>query len=119
MDITSKIYSSPRYFVFLLDRGNLDQNRNIKFVLEEKINLKNYIEFAKAPKIFDLIGIVSISVSENKYVAFSKSPIDQNWYLYNDEKEVEQIDINFVKENNSNLNSYIPCILFYKYGNNN
>jgi ubiquitin C-terminal hydrolase len=116
MEIISKIYSSPRYFVFLLDRGNLDQNLKIKFDLEEKIDLNNYIESAKAPKKFDLIGIVSISVRENKYVAFSKSPIDQNWYLYNDEKEVEQIDINLVKDNNTDLYSYVPCILFYKHG---
>lgn len=114
MEISSKIYCSPNIFIFLLDRGNCDKNLDIYFNLEEKINLNgDDIGYKRCPKEYELIGIVSICLEENKYVAFSKSPIDYQWYMYKDGKEVEQISINDVLKNNNNINRFIPCILFY------
>ena len=114
MEISSRIYCSPNIFIFLLDRGNCDKNLNINFNLEEKINLDgDDIGYNKCPKEYELLGIVSICLEENKYVAFSKSPIDRQWYMYKDGKEVEQISINDVLMNNNDINKFIPCILFY------
>ena len=112
VDITSKIYSSPNYFIFLLDRGNLDENLNIKFDIEEKIDLKKYIEKENTPYLYELVGIVTINIIEKKYESFSKSPIDQMWYLY-DEKDA-QLRKDIVFSNNNEMIFYIPCILFYK-----
>ena len=113
-NIKSKIFSSPNIFVFLLDRGFFEENlMNIQFKLEEKINLNNFIEKKEAPKEYELIGIVSIFRKEKIYVGFCKSPIDNQWYKYNEEN-VDLIDFNAVIDNNNDKNLYLPCILFYK-----
>ena len=112
--IIDRIYSSPNIFVFILDRGNMDNELiKIPFTIEEKINLNNYIEEIKAPKEYELIGIVSISLREIKYIAFCKSPIDHKWYLYND-IEVHPVSLDFVLKSHNNLHFYTPCILFYE-----
>ena len=113
INIFTTIYSSPNIFIFLLDRGNFEENlMNIQFKIEEKIDLENYIINQEAPKEYQLIGIVSISRNDKIYIGFSKSPIDNQWYKYNEEK-IDLIDFNSVIDNNNNLNLYIPCILFY------
>jgi len=116
--IISKIYSSPNIFLFLLDRGNnFDINKNkllkIPFLIEGKIDLQKYIKKENSPKKYELVGIVSISLSDNKYVTNCKSPIDNNWYYFNDLK-VQIINYNNVINANNNNNYFIPCILVYK-----
>ena len=112
-NIISKIYSSPNIFIFLLDRGDFNENlMNIQFKLEEIIDLNNFIEIKSVPTQYELIGIVSISRNDKKYLGFSKSPIDKKWYKYNEEN-VDEIDFNSVLDNNNNSNLYVPCILFY------
>ena len=84
-DLTFKnnIYSSPNYFVFLLDFK--ENNNNIHFVIEPKINLEKFIENKTAPLEYELNGIVFFDLSKNKYNALSLSPVDKNWYLFDDE----------------------------------
>jgi len=113
IQIYKSIYSSPIYFIFSLNRGNPDPNLlNIKFLIEENIDVSQFLENKKSFSKYELIGIVSISMKENyKYVCFGQSPVDNNWYLYNDE---------FVNDINENLilnsaQGYIPYILLYKY----
>ena len=114
MLFSSKIYFSPNIFIFLLDRGNMDQNlMKIKFFIEEKINLRNYIENKNAPSLYQLNGIVSVDLKNNKYVSFCMSPVDQNWYLYNDE-EIQLLDKNQALHFHNNSDNYIPCILIYQ-----
>jgi len=109
----SKIYSSPNYFMFLLNRGNMEQNLlNINFKIEEKINLRKYIEFQNAPTNYQLTGIVSIESQSQKYVSFCKSPVDKEWYFYNNEI-IQKVDLNYVLNVHYNIN-YIPSILCYK-----
>ena len=115
-DINTKIYSSPINFIFTLNRGYPDQNQNllnIKFMVEEKIDIGQYLENKKAYTKFELIGIVSYYVQEKKYVCFGKSPADKKWYLYNDEK-VMDTNNNEVINRNNNMD-YIPCILLYQF----
>jgi ubiquitin C-terminal hydrolase len=109
---SSKIYSSPNTFIFLLNRGNMDQNlMNIRFQLEEKINIKKFIENQDAPSFYELNGIVSIDLKNHKYVSFCMSPVDKNWYYYNDE-DIQPTNINNVIQLHNN-GGYIPCILLY------
>ena len=115
-DINTKIYSSPINFIFTLNRGYPDQNQNllnIKFMVEEKIDIGQYLENKKAYTKFELIGIVSYYMQEKKYVCFGKSPADEKWYLYNDEK-VMDTNNNEVINRNNNM-EYIPCILLYQF----
>ena len=112
--INTSIYSSPINFIFILNRGMPDQHLlNINFILEEKIDIGKFLENQKAYNKYELSGVVSFSVNENKYVCFGKSPVDNQWYLYNDDK-VENTNINEVLNNNNNM-QYIPCILLYHY----
>ena len=109
----SRIYSPSNVFIFLLDRGiNFNQNYfHIPFKVEEKINLSNFVIKKNIPIQYGLTGIVSFNLQEQKYASYCQSPIDSNWYLYNDEK------VNLVSYedilNNKNGND-IPCILYYK-----
>ena len=112
--INSRIYSTPVHFIFSLNRGNLDPNLlNINFIVEEKIDLSQYVENKMSNCKFELQGIVSISSNEQKYVCFGKSPVDKQWYIYNDDN-VNKTDISQVITYNNN-NAYIPCILLYHF----
>ena len=113
--ILSNIYSSPITFIFSLNRGNLDQNLlNINFIVEENIDISQFLENKRSYSKYSLCGIVSISRKENnKYVCFGKSPVDKQWYLYNDEI-VTDTNINYIIQRNNNQ-EYIPCILLYQF----
>lgn len=112
----SKIYFSSKILIFSLNRGDFDKDNliNVPYNIEEKIDLTYLVEEKECPKNYQLIGIVSITKEDNKliYMSFCKSPIDKQWYLYNNE-EVEQIDINEVIELHNNRN-FIPCFLGYQ-----
>ena len=118
MKINTRILSSPNYFVFLLNRESTNKNIDllkIPFYLQNNIDIDKFLENKSSFKKYELQGIVSISQNENKYVCFGKSPVDLQWYLYNDEK-VDNIDIQNVF-NLHNNQVYIPCILLYKFLN--
>ena len=109
----SRIYSPPNVFIFLLDRGNdFNQNYNhIPFIVDGKIDLSNFIIRQNTPMQYRLTGIVSFNLKEKKYVSYCESPIDSNWYWYNDEK----VNLVFCKDILNNINDKdIPCILYYK-----
>ena len=113
---TSKIYISPNVFIFSLDRGNMDQNLlNVRYLVEEKINLVEHIETKESPHFYELNGIVSIYVNQRKYVSCCKSPIDQQWYYYENEN-VQIVNFNNMI-NNHNNNNFIPCLLVYNKSN--
>lgn len=98
-----------------MDRQNIKQNLlDIPFYILGNIDISKIVENNSSPKHYQLIGVVSRNIKENKYFSFCKSPVDQKWYLYNDEN-VEQIQIdNCLNNHNSSRNEYIPCILLYK-----
>ena len=110
----SNILSSSYMIIFSLNRGELDKNNliHIPFHLEDKIDLSFFIE-KESPKHYELTGIVSIVKEQNKYkyVSFCRSPVDHQWYLYNDEI-IGKPQLNDII-NAHNNNKYIPCILAY------
>lgn len=118
MDCISKILSSPIHFVFLIDRGgdyfeDTQQLLSIPFILNDKIRLENFVDNEKTPKNYELIGIVSISVIEKKYISICNSPVDNNWYLYSDEN-FKQVDISNIIKKHNESKELIPSILIYK-----
>ena len=118
MDCNAKILSPPIYFVFLIDRGgdyfeDSKKLQSIPFLLNDKIALDNFVENEHVSKNYDLIGIVSISINEKKYVSICNSPVDNNWYLYNDENN-EQLYISNIIQKHNDSKELIPCILIYK-----
>ena len=109
----SKIFCCPNSFIFSLDRQNLEQTLlKIPFLIEENIDLSQYVENQSSPKNYQLAGIVSYDLYKNQYVCFCISPVDKQWYLYND-IEVEQCQIGNILQSHNNNNHYFPCILFY------
>ena len=111
--IIKGIYKSPKIFVFLLNDGEYNEDLlNVKFILEENINLNKFIEDKKAVNKYELFGIISICVNNKKYNCFCKSFTNNQWYYYYDEK-VMQVNIKQINMENCNGN-LIPNILFYK-----
>ena len=109
---TNKISILPNIIIIILNRGKgLQYNVNISFE-NENIGLKDYVEYCKDESIYELIGLVTHygeSSASGHFMARCKSPIDGNWYLYNDQI-VTKIGY-FDKKTFSQGN---PYILFYK-----
>jgi ubiquitin C-terminal hydrolase len=121
VDCGSKIFSNPNIFVFSLNRGlingNFDDNlTNINFQLYEQIDLGNFIDQKnQVSKRYELKGIVSISRLLKNYVTFCKSPVDNNWYLYDNQNVcTKMIDYIISEHDSTKNNNYIPCILVYQ-----
>ena len=110
MVYSSNIFCTPNYILFLLDRGNFNINLlNIHFCVQERIDLKNFLENTNILSQYELIGILSAYPQQRKYISFCKSPVDKQWYLYNDENII-QLQISDVI--NSNNTQFVPCVLF-------
>ena len=72
------------------------------------------MENKDAPSAYEIGGIVFLDKNKNKYITLCLSPMDQFWYLYEDEM-VKKYDYDYFIENEyNNKNIYKPCILLYK-----
>ena len=78
----------------------------------ESLNLYNYVERKETGYIYKLIGIVTHigeSFASDHFIAYSKSPINDRWYKYNDDLVTEIY--NFKQEI---IDCVKPYILFYQ-----
>ena len=119
MSISSDIYNIQNIIIFSLDRGNLDNMDllNIQFNLEEKIKSSSFIKNlfgTPKDKEYELIGIVSVTKKNNKYVyvAFCKSNGNKQWYLFDNEIITKVSSEKVLTDHNSH--NYIPCLLAYQ-----
>ena len=112
---TTKIFSSPKYLILILNRGK-DNIYNVKIDFYEEIDISDFVLEKQKPKmIYNLYGVITHigqSGPNAHFVASCKSPIDNKWYTYND---------SFVKSINDVKNEVIdyctPYILFYQNKN--
>ena len=78
-----------------------EKDFNINVVFEEILNLRKYAFYDLDKNKYELIGVVS-NISEfreeKNYIAFNKSSINKKWYLYEDNKEVVEVQFSEVKE---------------------
>ena len=86
----NKIYSSPNFFLFLLD---LKENKT-------------------TPTKYELNGIVFFDLNKNKYNALCISPVDKRWYLF-DDKNVDLFDFNDFNNFYVKGGGCVPRILLY------
>ena len=102
------LYTIPQILIIIINRKK-GININIKLDFYENLNLEKYVRYKNADYIFNLFGIVDKNNLEDHYLAYVKSPIDNNWYKYSDEKvfNVNNFQKEILKSNN-------PCILFYQ-----
>ena len=118
MNSIKQIYSPPNYFIFtfnwFFDDG-IEQNKvnNVKLQLKsEYIQLEPFIINNINEGIYGIIGIVSYSATDKKFIAYYLSPVDNKWYYCNDEK-VDEITFDEIKRRNDNGYEK-PFILFCK-----
>ena len=109
---TSKIFSGPQNLVLILNRGK-NNIYNVKIDFTETIDITEYVSAKDKPKImYNLYGVITHigqSGPNAHFVASCKSPIDNNWYRYNDSL-VNKIT-NIRKEV---IDFGTPYILFYE-----
>ena len=106
----TKLYNAPEVLILLLNRGQGIQFK-IKLEFYLQINLFKYLENNNSGYIYDLIGVVThIGDSSNgHFIASCRSPVNNNWYQYNDDLVFPINDFN-----KQVLNYGSHYILFYK-----
>ena len=109
---TSRIFICPNTLVLILNRGK-DNKYNIKLDFKEKIDISQYVLQKEKPQIiYSLYGVITHigkSGPSAHFVASCKSPVDFNWYRYNDSIVNP---INNVQRDVIDFGT--PYILFYK-----
>jgi hypothetical protein len=120
--MVNKLYKHPEILILILNRG-----KGLEFVVPFKypksIILNKYFNFEnnsnykdKNTKIeYELISVITHlgeSSDSGHFIAYCKSPIDNEWYLYNDSIVSKSDDpSNFSSKSNDN----IPYVLFYQF----
>jgi ubiquitin C-terminal hydrolase len=108
----TKIYSSPYYFILILNRGK-GNLYDVKLYFEEEIDIGKYVEAKKKNnlfyKLYAIVTHLGPSSMSGHFIAFCRSPIDNNWYEYND--DTVHLIGNFYKD----IHEFgCPYILFYE-----
>ena len=97
--------------IIILNRGK-GIEFNVKLEFTEDLDLQNYFLMKDSGVKYKLIGVVThmgLSGATGHFVATCKSPIDNNWYNYNDDLVSQVFDFN-----EQILNYAMPYILFYQ-----
>ena len=119
------IFKHPEIFIIILNRGKgLEFQVPFKypksFELNEYINMNKNNDNYRGDEIieYELIGVIT-HIGDNSmsghFIACCKSPVDNNWYCYNDAIVSECKDpTNIFGDNSTNS---IPYVLFYQNKN--
>ena len=121
------IYNHPKVLIIILNRGkgiefNVPFTYPYNFDLNKFINMNNNPNYPnKNKKIeYELISVITHlgeSGMSGHFISCAKSPVDHNWYLYNDAIVSECKDPLNVFGNATS--SSIPYVLFYQLKENN
>ncbi len=106
----NSIYSSPNIFIFILNRGK-NNIFSVKMNYPRYLDISNYVESNQTPNYYELYGVIThlgLSGPGGHFIAFSKSPIDDKWYRFNDDKVTEADTFSIHNEG-------IAYILFYRF----
>ena len=83
----TKLYTLPEILIIVLNRGK-GIEFNVKLEFLEDLNLMNYVKKQETGFMYKLIGVVTHlgeSGASGHFIAYCKSPIDNQWYNYNDD----------------------------------
>jgi len=111
---STKLYYGPEILIIVLNRGK-GIEFNVKLEFTEIINLSQYFQLNNFGCVYNLIGVVTHmgeSGASGHFIANAKSPIDGQWYTYNDDL-VYKVE-NFKKQI---IDYAMPYILFYQKAN--
>ena len=107
----SYIYVAPEILILILDRGK-ENLSDVRFKFKEtEIIYQSYIQNNLDMMIYNLYAVLT-HIDQNHFVALCKSPVNNNWYRFDDEKIVPINDLQ--KEV---INFGTPDILFYQQKN--
>ena len=109
---STTIYSSPEILVLILNRGK-GNIYDVKLNFSEIINIGNYVKMKMNNNlIYHLYAIVTHigpSSMSGHFIAFCKSPINGEWYKFND------AIVDCIGNFNNNVSNFgTPYILFYE-----
>ena len=105
------LYTSPEILILVLNREKGIQFK-VKLEFFDILNLKDYIQLKETGFMYSLIGVVTHmgeSGDGGHFIACCKSPIDNNWYKYNDDIVSKVINIK-----HEIIDYAMPYILFYQ-----
>jgi uncharacterized ubiquitin-like protein YukD len=112
----NKLYTCPQVMTIILNRGK-GLEFDVNFEYPPYINIDKYV-VTKASNgttyKYELIGVLSHygeSSMAGHFIAFCKSPVDGNWYCYNDAIVTETDEPK--NQINGNFDG-IPYVLFYQ-----
>ena len=111
----NKLFTGPEVMTIILNRGKgLEFEVNFEYPLE--INLNKYIMDKSSTRNFKYKLICVLchygpSGMAGHFIAFCLSPVDGNWYCYNDSQVSQIKDPRY--ENNGSIEG-IPYVLFYQ-----
>ena len=119
--IVNKIFTSPEVLTIILNRGK-GLEFKVAFSFQYFIDINNFIVDKSSGKnnTYELIGILchfGPSGMSGHFIAYCKSPIDKNWYCYNDATVVQCKGLPDIGTN-ANVDG-IPYVLYYQRINNN
>ena len=112
----TQLYTVPKILIIVLNRGK-GIEFNVKLDFYEYLNLEQFVEIKKTGINYQLIGVVTHmgeSGASGHFIAYCKSPIDGQWYKYNDDIVTK---VNKFKE--EIIDYAMPYILFFQIMNNN
>ena len=105
------LYTIPEILIIVLNRGKGIEFK-VKLEFYEDLNLEKYVQMKNTGHNFKLIGVVTHmgeSGASGHFIAYCKSPIDKEWYRYNDDI------VTPVKNFKQEIIDYaMPYILFYE-----
>ena len=115
---SNKIFTSPEVLTIILNRGKgLQFDVNFEYPLS--LDIDKYItDKSKGNNKYELICVLTHlgpSGMSGHFIAFCKSPIDGQWYCYNDANVSQCNDPRY--QNNNEIEG-IPYVLFYQKCNN-
>ena len=102
-----QLYTCPEVLTIIINRSN-NSEFDINFSFKMNLTLDKYVLDKSLVPNYELIGVLSLK--SYNIVAYCKSPINGQWFFYND-AEVTPCNSNVENEMQSNG---IPYILFYQ-----
>ena len=124
--MVNKLYKHPEILILILNRGK-GLEYVVPFKYPKSIILNKYFNFENNTNYkdnntkieYEFISVITHlgeSSDSGHFIAYCKSPVDKEWYLYNDSIVSKSDDpSNFSSKSNDN----IPYVLFYQFKNKN
>ena len=110
----NKLFTSPEVLTIILNRGKgLEFDVNFEYPLILDID-KYVLDKSQKNNKYELICVLTHlgpSGMSGHFIAFCKSPVDKNWYCYNDASVYQCTDPRY---QNSDEIEGIPYVLFYQ-----